>query len=118
MTRATTTRWMAALRLLVAVGCLVPFVGPRQVVAAFGVTPVLPPAPLPFAPVNEEDESQREESAKEVAHLRPDRHVGHRAARDRLSTADPRGAARARNPVSRPAPADPFRNGLGAHYRC
>jgi hypothetical protein len=104
------------LRLLVVVGCVLPFASPR--VAAGSAAPL--PIPVPSAPTNEDDENQREETAEEqtadprlVRLPNPLPPAADRLAR--LSVHSPLRPTAAR---AGPTSEDPFRNGLGTPYRC
>jgi len=110
------THWTGlALRLVMVAVCLLPFPGVRAVA---GVLAVPASAPLPTAPVNEEDESEREESEARAADPRAERPF-HKSHPFCYLIPVERSAARPdRSALSRPTAADPFRNGLGSHYRC
>jgi hypothetical protein len=115
-------RYVELARFLLLVVCLVPFTSTRQAaVACAPVFPLAPAAPGESAPVNEEEderESETEADGKErladpVRHRVPSResagrlplvHAGHTSALVLCARA--------------PSPSDPFRNGLGTHYRC
>ena len=118
MARADTTL-MLTLRLLVAVGCLVPFSGARAIASALGFAP--PATALvgqhPSTPGNEEEETERAESAKEAI-SRTDRRSDRPDSPGRVFTVTPFGKPLAVHPIPCPAPLDPFRNGLGSPYRC
>lgn len=111
--------WMLTLRLLLAVGCLVSFSGSRAIASALRVAP--PATALggqfPSTPVNEEEETERAESAKEAI-SRTDRRSDRSDLRGRGFPAPPFGKPLAVHPISCPTPLDPFRNGLGSPYRC
>jgi hypothetical protein len=115
------------LRLVMVAACVVPLVGPRKLAATVGLPPLpaCPACPLPVAPVapvGEEEESQRQEEAKErAANPRADRQPSRpRFSSDRhpVATYSAQAITTTRSSHSPPAPADPFRNGLGSPYRC
>ena len=121
MTRLTErNRLTYLLRLLVVVGCVFPFAGPRAFATASGLAPLPAPA-APLAPVNEEEENEREESGEErAADPRHDRRPEQfRSARVRLARTISRDHDKPTTPSrTLHAPEDPFRNGLGSPYRC
>jgi hypothetical protein len=111
------------LRLVMVAACVLPLLSPRQVAAAFAFLPVsaAPLGHLPAAPVNEEDENERGSSEERTADPRGERRPDRpRLAEDRFAIVYPARtpSARAPLPPSRPTAEDPFRNGLGSHYRC
>lgn len=108
----------AILRFLMLAACLVPFTSAQQALGA--LAPVLPatPAPAPDAPAHEE-EDEREEPDGTERNTAPSRFRAH--AREHVGTLPAiRHTPRTHLTAPRPAPvaADPFRNGLGAPYRC
>src|SRR5262249_58011673 len=118
MTRLTRTNQLTQLlRLLVVVGCVLPFAGPRALAAASSLAQLS----APVAPSNEEDEGEREESdGKRVADPRLDRRPDHSPpTADRLHRPHVHQHS-IPAPQSRSGPAfdDPFCNGLGSPYRC
>lgn len=121
MTRLTErNRFTYLLRLLVVVGCVFPLTAPRVFATASGST--LSPVPTaPPAPVNEEEEHEREQSGEERSAVpRHDRRLDHLlSARGRLARTFVRDHNQPKTQFrTRPASDDPFRNGLGSPYRC
>lgn len=109
------------IRLLIAVGCLVPFTGPRQAAAALRLSPpVNLGQQLPGSPVEDDEEEQEESLAQKRLADSALPHSGERSRTTPGSWIDPSAVARPTSfaALPRPAPADPFRNGLGTHYRC
>ena len=111
------TRVGAIVRLLMLLACAVPFTSARQAWAATNPR-AANTAPTPFIPIQEEEDTEREESAggKEKARTSPpSRHP-------RAVRSQPLHPGRAPKLLavvtSCPAPADPFRNGLGCPFRC
>lgn len=106
------------LRLLVAVSCIVPCAALRASFAPVGS--VSAPAPAPQAPLNEEDETERqvlsEVLAAESRRVRlPEQIPTATRCLARTHTAN---AHRQLSVRDGPRPEDPFRNGLGTPYRC
>ena len=108
-------------RFLMLLACLVPFTSSRQAQGA--LAPYVPVAPLAPereapAPAGEEDDERETDGKERLA--APARHRP--PARDlvaRLSASHPTSDARASRVRTTPAfLVDPFRNGLGTHYRC
>lgn len=99
------------LRLLLVAVCVLPLAGPRL---GAGMMP-LESSPS-NRPIEEEDESERADAEQRDAELRIERRFEsrHRSA-GRLPLAERTSHRFTSNPI--PA-ADPFRNGLGTHYRC
>src|SRR5262245_25937479 len=105
-----------ALRFVMIAVCAVPFTGLRAYATALQAP--APAGQFPTSPVSsEEEENERTEDAKQ--------RVGHRAEHrpdpPRFVSQFP--VAASASPVritshACPAPADPFRNGLGSPYRC
>lgn len=103
-----------ALRLLLAVGCVLPFTGVAAAVVYFPA--LAAPGNAGPAPVNEEDERGGEEEVQlRAAHDRRDPPAGPGAGA-RLPV--PKLVFRSPSGPSRPTAADPFNNGLGTHFRC
>ena len=104
-------------RLLMILACVLPFPAARQVVLVCAPGVPLAPGSEREAPGGEEDDERStadarlssQQSARRTARppagCLPPGHVSH-----------PTHRARAGLPA--PAPLDPFRNGLGTHYRC
>ncbi|QEG26012.1 hypothetical protein GobsT_07470 [Gemmata obscuriglobus] len=113
----------ATLRFLAVALCLVPFTSSQQARAA--LLPVVPVPAAPDAPTNEEEEQreergEREESAAKARHTFPYRNA--EPIRELVATLPPAHAMHyshvAKPRTTPPSAADPFRNGLGAPYRC
>lgn len=104
-------------RLLLAVGCALPFSTPSALASI-----VVPSAPDTGTP-QEEDEREKEsekEQEEDAKNRTPDRRPGvapltaRHAVRHHIPPSNHSG----RDPAARPTAADPFRNGLGSPYRC
>jgi hypothetical protein len=108
------------IRLLMLVVCLLPFGNTRQAAAA--IAPLAPVgSPAPAQGQEEEDDSEREPQAAGKAKQRVTHHrVGQEADPPTLIDRLPPVTSVARpDPIPAvPADPDPFRNGLGTHYRC
>jgi hypothetical protein len=109
-------RIVAIARVLMILLCLVPFSSARQ--ASGVIAPCAPLAPAnETPPVSEEDDERESVDGKErlvtQSRLRPPIR--------QQTTLLPRGHTTLNSPsnsLTSPADADPFHNGLGAHYRC
>jgi hypothetical protein len=110
------TRVGAIVRLLMLLACAVPFTSARQAWAAINPKAA---APAPFVPIQEEEDTEREETAggKEKARTSPPPSQRPRVAR--FQTLHSGHAPRLLTVIpTSPAPIDPFRNGLGCPFRC
>ena len=113
-------RFGAIIRTLMLVVCLAPFASVQQ--AAGALAPyfprtLAPTGEAPAAPTSEEDDERETDGTERHATAR------HRApAREVLIWLPPAVAPQhphvTRPRTSPPVAADPFRNGLGTHYRC
>jgi hypothetical protein len=110
-------RIVAIARVLMTLLCLVPFSNARQ--ASGAIAPCAPLAPVNETPppVSEEDDERESVDGKERLVTQSRLRLPIR----QQITLLPRGHTKLNSPsnsLTSPADADPFHNGLGAHYRC
>lgn len=110
-------------RLLLAVGCVLPFSDP-SVLASVSTSP-----PAEIVGREEDDreketekdtETEKEKEEPDAKNRTPDRRPGAAplTARHAVRHHVPSSNCSGRDPALRPTAADPFRNGLGSPYRC
>jgi hypothetical protein len=113
-------RLAVLIRLLMLITCVVPFTSTRQAMAAVALNTPDTALPLPpSVPIQEEEDTEREEevTGKEKARSSPLPSHRTRAARGHNLYAHPTTRFH-RVITSSPSPLDPFRNGLGCPFRC
>lgn len=103
------------LQLVMAASCLLPLTNPR---ALASLSKTSDSGTMPNRPIQEEDESERSDAEQRDAELRVDRRFDHRSTNRQLENIPLAGSFRKVHRGSLESRQDPFRNGLGTHYRC